>query len=147
MGAGCLYLLRTNANAALVQLHHPVRSISRLSNSCAQYVSRSASASRTRMGRSPRSSACSRRSPPATPRSPVTHIAVDCHCVRVQSGIGAVWRPLDEMLARPAFDGLQELRVRMCTTTTSAMERACFVEAFPRLVAAVGEPGWDEDCA
>ncbi len=38
------------------------------------------------------------------------------------------------MLARPAFDGLEELRVRMCTTTTSAVERACFVEAFPDLL-------------
>ncbi|KJA20412.1 hypothetical protein HYPSUDRAFT_43293 [Hypholoma sublateritium FD-334 SS-4] len=70
----------------------------------------------------------------AAPRSPVTHIEIDCHCVRVQSGIGAVWRPLDEMLARAAFAGLAELRVRMCTTTTSAGERACFVEAFQDLL-------------
>lgn len=54
--------------------------------------------------------------------------------MRVQSGIGAVWRPLDEMLARPAFEGLEELRVRMCTTTTSAMERGCFMEAFQDLL-------------
>ncbi len=71
----CLLLLRTNANLAFVQLPHPARSTSRHSNSCAPYVSRSASANRTRTAHSPRSSACSRRSPTGHPAQP-------CHAHR-----------------------------------------------------------------
>lgn len=74
-------------------------------------------------------------------RSPVETLTLDIHCVRVLDRIGAQWRPLDHMLARPAFDGLKELRVRMCANTTSAMERGYFAEAFGDLLPCVQERG------
>ena len=45
------------------------------------------------------------------------------------------------MLARPAFDTLKELNVRMCANTTSASERTLFTEAFEDLLRCLEECG------
>ncbi|KAF8179627.1 hypothetical protein BJ912DRAFT_640162 [Pholiota molesta] len=65
----------------------------------------------------------------------IESIIVDCHCVRVgQEKIAAEWRPVDRVLSKPAFGGLRQLRVRLSTSTTSAMERHNFTIAFQDLL-------------
>ncbi|KAF9474351.1 hypothetical protein BDN70DRAFT_908536 [Pholiota conissans] len=64
----------------------------------------------------------------------IESIIIDCHCVRVGDKIATEWRPLDKVLSKPAFDALKQIRVRLSTSTTSAMERHKFTLAFQDLL-------------
>ncbi|KAF8963711.1 hypothetical protein BDZ97DRAFT_1818851 [Flammula alnicola] len=66
----------------------------------------------------------------------VETVILDCHCVRVLDGqkLKSEWRPLDKVLSKPGFAALKEIRIRLSTSTSSAMERHKFTLAFQDLL-------------